>query len=909
MIPHTIHFLLTPDSAASRQLRRLLAEQSARLGVMAGTWAELVQLAGRAYLTAPAATDWRDNLERAAIALPDAFWSRSLEVAPEETLECLDVTLTRLLHARPPAMALDTGKREELSERGSRHLVDLQRLHEALDESLPPELETIAKLLAADAREARFGIALYRHPAAPHLTCRQKLLAAKIEADFGPGDDPGLVKALDSLFTLQGEATGALPFLQTRLFSPPPHRMNRDSSLQWVTVRDCLEEAEVAAGMIQQAMAGDNPPAYSDIGLLLPDAADYRSALASVFSAAGIPLSGLPSSQPLRDIGHETVGDFLTAQQVPAPGMALASLYASPLMPWPPQERTRLSQAIMDGDGLPEGNPLTALVRETPATVADLSARLKKLLGIISAGHGPELHLARARALIGDLLELLVAGGAIDWNRLEHLARPQTLSDGAETSFTREGVVVFSESCEPWRQCRFLFVLGFSSGRYPRLPGLSPVFSPEDLRNLKERLGFDLELDQDLSRRRRQLFLRQLSAASGHISFFIPRRDGAGETLHPSETLTFMARLFTGAEKPEELLLDIDSETDRQRIRYFAQAATVEAVPPRALEAQDVNLGVNLLTARVDRDGNQKPESPSGLEVLLVSPLAWLFQRYHLEPKEWAGDTLDIMTKGSLAHSVFEHLFAPGAPIPELDAITAQLPSLLTAAIRDLFPLLELAEWRVERRHLERDIEKAAVRWGELLRELGATILGVEVSLAGKLDDLPITGKTDLLLRLPEDRLLVVDYKKSGSSSRLDRMKKGYDSQTSLYRIMMTTGGPVEADKEVQKALAEIREIGVMYYLLNDQTALSDSSGWTRGEIAGLHEMGNGIAVRAMALIRERIEQLEAGLVLLNRKDDEKWFKKEAGITAYAFDKSPLIRLFMKNEQTSIVTGGNDDND
>jgi hypothetical protein len=863
---------------------------------MVGTWAELIQVAERAYLTVPAATDWRDNLERAAVALPDGFWSRSLEVAPEETLECLEATLTRLIHARPPAMALDTGNPEALTERGARHLADLQRLHGALDKTLPPELEVIANLLAADAGEARFAIALYCHPVAPRLTVRQQALAEKIEADFGAGYDPELGKLLAYLFEPQSGATGTVSFLQTQLFSAPQHKVNLDSSLQWVAVRDCLEEAEVVAGMIQQVTAGDNPPSYSDFGLLLPDAPDYRNALANVFSAAGIPLSGLPSGQPLRDIGHETVGDFIKAQQVPAPGMALASLYASPLMPWPPQERTRLSQAIMDGDGLPEGNPLTALVREAPATVADLSARLKKLLNIISAGRGPELHLARARALIGNLLELLAAGGDIDWNRLEHLARPQVLADGAETSFTREGVAVFSKSCEPWRQCRLLFVLGFSSGRFPRLPGLSPVFSPEDARILKERLGFDLELDQDLSRRRRQLFLRQLSAASDDISFFIPRRDGAGETLHPSETLTFMARLFAEIEKPEELLLDIDSEDDRRRIRYLAQAASAEAVAPRIPEVQDVNLGANLLTARIDREGNQKPESPSGLEVLLVSPLAWLFQRYHLEPKEWAGDTLDIMTKGSLAHSVFEQMFAPGVTIPDRDDITAHVPSLLTAAIRDLFPLLELAEWRVERRHLERDIEKAAVRWGELMQELGATIVGVEVSLAGVLDELPITGKTDLLLRLPGDRLMVVDYKKSGSKARIERMKKGYDSQTSLYRIMMTNGGPVEANMELQKALGDIGEIGVMYYLLNDQTALTDSSGWTNGEIAGLHEMGDAIADKAMALIRERIGQVEAGQVVLNTVDDEKWFKKEAGITAYAFDKSPLIRMFMKEE-------------
>ena len=893
----TVTFLLTPDSAASRRLRRLITESSARLGVIVGTWTELVQLAERAYLTVPVVTDWREQMRCAASAVPDAFWSRSLEVAPDETLECLDTTLTKLLYARLPAMNLGIANSERLSERGVRHLSDLNRLHEAMARVVPHELAAIVNVLDSDSGDAQFGIVLYRHPAAPSLSVSQKALAEKIEADFGEGDDPEFIEMLVSLFkrTCYG-ATVPLTFLQTHLFTCPPHQIDRDSSLQWVAVRDYLEEVEVVAGMIQHVMAEKCSLVFSSIGILLPDSPEYLTALSNVFSVAGIPLSGLPSRQPLRDIGHETVGDFIRAQQTPAPGMASASLFCSPLMPWSRAEGARLAQAIMDGDGLPDGNPLTALILETPANTVELSSRLNKLRAVISAGSGPELHLGRAHALIGELLTLLAAGGDIDWNSLEQRSRPGILSDGAETSFNREGVSIFLEPSEPWRQCRLLFVLGFSSGRYPGLPTISPVFSQEDIHVLKDTLGFDLERGQDLSRRRRELFIRQLSAASGEICFFTPRRDGTGGVLHPSETLTFMAQLFSGIKKPEELLLDIDNETDRGRIRHLALAAPAAAGGPRALEVRDPDLGCDLLASRIDREGKQKPESPSGLEVLLVSPLAWLFQRYGLEPKEWATDMLDVMTKGSLAHSVFEQLFVPDTPLPDRTAISLKTPTLLTEAIRDLFPLLELDEWRVERRHLERDIEKAALRWGELLRELGASVVGVEVKLTGVLDTLPISGKADLLVTLPGKRMLVVDYKKSGSKARLERMKKGYDSQANLYRIMMTTGGAVDGGNELVKALKEVEDIGVMYYLLNDQTAISDSSDWTKGDIAGLHEMGAGTSDNAMAMIRERIRELEVGQVVLNTVDDEEWYKKKAGITPYAFDKSPLIRMFMKRE-------------
>jgi hypothetical protein len=38
-----IHFLLTPDRSSARRVRRMVAENSPRLGVMVGTWTELVE--------------------------------------------------------------------------------------------------------------------------------------------------------------------------------------------------------------------------------------------------------------------------------------------------------------------------------------------------------------------------------------------------------------------------------------------------------------------------------------------------------------------------------------------------------------------------------------------------------------------------------------------------------------------------------------------------------------------------------------------------------------------------------------------------------------------------------------------------------------------------------------------------
>jgi hypothetical protein len=200
----------------------------------------------------------------------------------------------------------------------------------------------------------------------------------------------------------------------------------------------------------------------------------------------------------------------------------------------------------------------------------------------------------------------------------------------------------------------------------------------------------------------------------------------------------------------------------------------------------------------------------------------------------------------------------------------------------------------VERRHLQHDIEVAATRWSEMLGEIGARVLGNEVWLKGRLDDLPIHGSADLLIALPKGRLYVVDYKKSGSKARLERMKKGYDSQASLYRLMLETGGEDNRKNEaLAVALDAKTEIGVLYYLLNDQVALADSSGWITNSVVGIEELGSGISTNALIRIRSRIDEVRSGKVALNSETDEDWYDKNAGIKMYALDNSPLLRLFM----------------
>ncbi len=72
----------------------------------------------------------------------------------------------------------------------------------------------------------------------------------------------------------------------------------------------------------------------------------------------------------------------------------------------------------------------------------------------------------------------------------------------------------------------------------------------------------------------------------------------------------------------------------------------------------------------------------------MVSPLAWLLRRVNAEPALWGPEELNVLLKGTLAHAVFEALFAPGRALPDPDAIDEHVHDQLNHAIRRCAPFL-----------------------------------------------------------------------------------------------------------------------------------------------------------------------------------------------------------------------------
>jgi hypothetical protein len=247
---------------------------------------------------------------------------------------------------------------------------------------------------------------------------------------------------------------------------------------------------------------------------------------------------------------------------------------------------------------------------------------------------------------------------------------------------------------------------------------------------------------------------------------------------------------------------------------------------------------------------------------------------------------------------VFEGLFAPGVGLPTREQIPERVEALVELAIRRIAPFLRASSWLVERRHFTAQTVKAAQAWRDVLTGLGAEVVAAEEWLAGQWSGIAVHGQTDLILELPGQRLLVVDYKRSKSTGRLKQMQKGFDSQASLYRAMLASGGPKDREKtELAARLKAAAETGVVYYLMNDQAVLSDVAPPGAAGIAGWQALGGDIASEALKRIEQHLKEVQQGHVALNREGDAKFFDKEAGIKAYALEASPLTTLFMLPEE------------
>lgn len=845
-------------------------------------------------------------------------WNESLTVAPEQTAAAVAAMLRHVMLATPdldPAR-IDTSALPEGS-RARTHLEALIALWRAQPEVTPSDIRKLGDVLACGAADALQAMAVIRHHDDPRHSALERAVLAHLEAHHGiiAPEDADHQRLIGARLAAAAPTDSLLGHVQRHALNPAASRRGVDDSIAILSTRDSLTETEAAAAIIQRWLRADPKLKPSDVAVILPSGSDYAFALDETFARAGLLVSSLPSTPIRRNVGGEAVLHFLQCRRRPAPAMALASLYCSPVLCWPPEMGNELARCVMQGDFEPyaardlTGKPATlfALIRSpSPSSNGQLKDHLRRFRSLLCDDEALEADVLEAKVQIARLSSAISAtpdNAEPEWDRLIQFAAGYQPIPTTRGAYHLGGISVLHAQEVPTRRYRKLLVLGFNDGCYPASPSGNPFFLDSEVALIAERTGLKLpsqasQLDTALA-----TFTRQLGAASEQVILLMSERDRIGAALSPSSSLPLIARLVEGCDDPEKLVVPL-SHTEGtiwdRLIDWRPRPEFKSADAPEIPVSYD--LGANLLTLRQKEDGTPRPQSPSRLENLLVSPLAWVLGELGAQHVAWAPEALDVMLRGSLAHEVFERLFVPGSDHPDDATIAARVPDLLADRIRALAPFLQGAAWTVERLALESEIIASAKHWSRVLRSLGAEIVGNEFWLSGNLLGHPVHGKADCLLRLPDGQPVVVDYKKSSSGTRRQRLNKGYDLQVDLYRRM-----DVRVSEKSSEGVRRIAETltawnglpAVAYHTLNDGAVLINGAAGIDNDHVEVIE--GDIAQNAIALIKARFAALEVGRIDLNTTADAKYFQKEAALGTYALDDSPLVTAFMREDEAPSV--------
>ena len=809
---------------------------------------------------------------KALAAMPDPVWAESFENAPNETVGAVSTALHDLIlgtsNLRPPMTAsLPDG-------RAKRHLFALTKLWDSLGEALPEGFATARHVLELPHGQFITALSVVQGSLDPLAAPAHCALYNRLEAEFG---------SVPTKTTQKARADHLLGVLQSGLTRTNMPQRPQDETLAIFGLRDPADCANFAVARARSLMSS-GIPAHQIAVMTAVDSQELERA----FLAQGVPLSGQPASLPARDVIGETFLHILQSKRPPMPPMALASLCLSPLMPWAAQTGRDLAEAVMAGhfrgeilDTQPAHRALWEDIRQPATSLSQLNLLLGRICN----------RLLESDALSNRLLTLqavLLGDGPPDWDAIMRAIQIDSPAVGDPVR-TLEGVSLWSATETPWRPCRHLLIVDFSEGLYPMRPRANALFLDSEIEQIAATTGLRLRGRTDGLASSLALFEAQLGAVQDSVACLVPWRDMSGARLAPSAGLSLIGRAVLDVPEASDLIVDLSQQSPET---WPVASHIIPTLPDPLPITADIYFGQrDLLSLRLDDDGAALPQSPSRLENLLVSPLAWLLGEIGASDMTWQAESLDAMMKGNIAHHVFEHVFLPNTDIPDEVTLIAALPEAFDAALRRNAPFLRGAIWELERAALAREIVAAALRWRIDLLGLGARILGNETWLYGDAHGIRIRGKADTILGLPDDSVVIVDHKKSGTKGRRERMEKGWDLQAGLYSDMLKR--PFRREDDGLDPLIG-RTVGIAYHLMNDGGLLT--SGVTLQGAASSRDMGGDVNIHALARLIERLAEVGGGQVQLNTTADNDFFIKKAGFMPYALQASPLIAAFMRED-------------
>lgn len=809
-----------------------------------------------------------------------APWSDSLKAAPEETTTAVENGLLAVMRATRTLDPNEIDLSALPDGRARKHLSALLDLWHSVD-ALPAPLSAWAQVFRSNGENTLESLPLLDPIPCPFADPAETALAEALLVHHGSAPE-NIATTWRINTTSQGAiAKGALGKVQTGL-GKAASLVAADDTIEIFGLRDPREEAEFAAAKVQRLLDEGTVGTPDEVGLLVSDDTAYERALAEAFDRVGLPLSGQPLDRALRDDAGELMTLLLQLLEDSTPRTAIASLYIAPSMPWTREAGLQMAQEVMQYGWSRTAATLDGPARELLDALRPCSTP-QQLFGRLAA-------VAKAAPEAGLLSNLQAIRPAvsdkIDWLLLRKIVGPRRTGPSGHDRFV-EGVSLFTEAVLPWRTVRHLIVLGLSGRSWPRPPANDPFFTESEISLIREKTGLHLAGRQKKMARGVELFRRQLCAATEIATLLVPARTLAGERLAPSTGLSLITHMI-GFEQPENSIRDI-----RGMPQSSWPVAVDEITPlqdggiPKVPASGLLHLNSDLLRLREDDETGPIPQSPSRLETLIVSPLAWLLDELDARDRTWEPETLDVMTMGTVLHHVIEVVFPEGTKMPDHSQIAGKVPGALDDAIRRHASWLSNAAWKTERQSLLREALDVAANWAVFLQETQAEVLHNEIGLAGDHGGLMLRGTADCLLKLPDGRILIVDHKRSNSDARRDRMARGWDLQVALYQAMLerpTNHTPL-TDLVSQGA-----DLVTAYHTMLDGTVLSDAAGAC---LPRVESVSADASEQAMEHLAKVVIEVGAGKIRLNRAGDAAAIKKARGIKAYALENNAFVLAFL----------------
>jgi len=898
-----MYFVLMPDAVSSNYVRQQYAE-AGLANVKVGTFAALVEQLNLLWMMPKLDVEFDSLLRQSALELKESFWYESLMVDERSTLQALSQSLMHIFSSLGfnEALAkvmLSDGKGDQ---RISRYYNDLCSLVETMGFIRPLEQMQCKGWLESSQLAPIESLILIHSTDLFEFNTWQNQVVDSLLAMSPKDSMTDQLRAVieDVTSTVHCESPDLKHLASTLFVNSVEVSAVEPKNIFFLKCRDALEECEILVTRIQQAFKEGVKP--NDIAVVLPSQSKYQQLLPALMMKAGINCSNLASTHQYFEWDAQLLRDLIQLYSVSLDDeeylqpIMLGSVLVNPLMPWSLRYGQYLFEKFQYHGSFEFLNEETK--EQTVKLLELLLLRsLQPLKGWL-ASINDLLSYPKFPAAFTAIEMQKKADEAIDkyrsYSDLSELQRchallnqlqPQSWSAAkSEAAWLLDSILVLTQSDTLLRPVKHSFLLGFNQGHYQPNLQTAGVFQKDDWKQLADETSLNLyqPLMEDRAFESRMKHVVRATQQSLNLSFTAQAFNG--DKLEPSESLLdFSLALQTSSNVNQEILIEsiIDEEINQP---FLIRACGIShSAPSEETTVVDLQLGCDLLSLHRDKEGDQRPESPSSLDKMMVSPLAWLLDRQGIESKLWEPQELPVSLLGTIAHKVFELFFNSGG-----NTTLENFDEIFERAVKEEADFIATKKWRMERKQLKQEVYGALHPFLQWCEQEGWKSHMQEGRLKGELFDLPVKGFVDAVFK-QADTTLILDYKKSSSNNFVERLNNGFDLQTMIYRKLLEAAGEIPA------------AVHSGYFTLNDKTLVLDAP--VNCDVAGLNQRSIASSLQEQSMeaevaVKQRIEQLRKGSVELNTEGDSKhWADLGVSSAKYAIDENALVSNYLKSAQ------------